>query len=283
MWRSLHIFYYDNHDKLLCCGILPIIQKYNIQQFFFIRYWEKGPHIRLRIKTNDDVLIEKIINDLEKYILANRSTASISKEYYNDLTQIYAEKERLESESWQELIPNNTICRMRYIPEIDKYHGEKGVKIAENEFCFSSFLAINVLLKVKSKSEKMLCGAAYAMELVDCVLKNDEAKLRFLKLYRKYWEKFSEITPSSKEQIRQIVSKINCEYIRKIERMYARSVGNFHKDIFEKLGNDDKKQFDFLMNFVHLFNNRIGIIPYEEIQTTFICQKLVGEVLCKNI
>ena len=84
MWKSLHIFYYDNHDELLCFGILPIIKKYNIRQFFFIRYWEQGPHIRFRIKTDDDGLIEKIIEDIEKYISLNRSTKSIKGKYYNE-------------------------------------------------------------------------------------------------------------------------------------------------------------------------------------------------------
>ena len=162
------------------------------------------------------------------------------------------------------MIPNNTVCRTKYVPEIDKYHGAKGVEIAESEFCQSSILALNVLLKARKKSEKMLYGAAYALELLDLVLNQNEKKLRFFKLYRKYWENFSKITPEKKEQIKQIISGINGDNIRKIEKIYA-------------------KQFDFLMNFVHLFNNRIGIIPYEEIQTMFICEKLVEEVLCKSI
>lgn len=284
MWKSLHIFYYDNHDELLCFGILPIIKKYNIRQFFFIRYWEQGPHIRFRIKTDDDDgLIEKIVGDIEKYISLNRSTKSISGKYYNELSQVYAQKEKIESPNWRQLIPNNTVCRMKYVPEIDKYHGEKGVEIAESEFCQSSILALNVLLKARKKSEKMLYGAAYAMQLAEVVLEQNEKKLRFFKLYRKYWENFAQITPKKKEQIKQIISGINGDNIQKIEKIYAKNFGNFHKELFEKLGNNPKIQFDFLMNFVHLFNNRIGIIPYEEIQTMFICERLVEEVLCKSI
>lgn len=283
VWRSFHIFYYDNHDQLLRCGILPTVKKYNLGQFFFIRYWEQGPHIRLRIKTDDDGLIKKIIDDIEKYISLNRSVADISGEHYNDLSQVFAQKEKLESENWRQIVPNNTVCLKKYIPEIDKYHGEKGVEIAESEFCYSSILALNVLLKARKKSEKMLYGAAYALELADSVFKQNEKKLRFFKLYRRYWENFVEVTPKKKEQIKQIVSEVNCENIRKIEEIYAKSAGNFHKELFDKLGDDSKIQFDFLMNFVHLFNNRIGITPYEEIQTIFICQKLVEEVLCKSI
>ena len=283
VWKSVHIFYYDNHDKLLYCNILPIIQKYQIEQFFFIRYWEQGPHIRLRVKTDDDVLFDKIIQDIEKYISLNKSEATISKKYYSDMSNIYAEKERMDSQNWRILIPNNTVCRMEYVPETEKYHGEKGVEIAEREFCFSSFLALNVISKAKSKSEKMLYAAAYALELADSVFENCEKKLRFFELYRKYWENFSEITAEKKEQMMQIVDGVNGAIIRKIEGIYINHFGNFHKDIFKELGNNDKIRFDFLMNFVHLFNNRIGIIPYEEIQTTCICEKLVGEVLCKNM
>lgn len=277
MWRALHIFYYDHHDELLYNGIFPIIKKYKIKKFFFIRYWEQGPHIRLRINMDDNVLFEKIKKDIENYISLHRSEVVLSEKHYANISGVYAKKEKIDNIASCAFIPNNVVCEMEYVPETVKYHGDRGVAIAEEEFCFSSLLALNVIGLNGSKSNKLCYGAAYAMALVDTVLENNEERLFFFELYRRYWENFSEITDQSREQMCKSIESVNSVTIRKIEQIYSRGSANFHQRIFEDIGGNFRTKFDFLMNFIHLFNNRIGVIPYEEIEATLICEKIVRE------
>ncbi len=279
MWQALHIFYYDKQDQLLYDGVFPIMKKYNIRKFFFIRYWERGPHIRLRINIEENTLFETIKKEISKYVSLHRSVVEFSEIQYINEAYIYAKKEKVDINTLDDLIPNNTVCEMKYIPEFDKYHGEEGVSIAEEEFCFSSFLALNIIGLYKSKSDKICFGAAYAMLLVDTALKEEQEKILFYNYYRKYWERFSEMTDQYKKQIISSIEKVNSEEIKKIEKIYSKYTVDFHEKLFEKIGNNIKLIFDFLMNFIHLFNNRIGVLPYEEVVATLICEKVVKERL----
>lgn len=277
MWKALHIFYYDKQDQLLYEGVFPIMRKYNIKKFFFIRYWERGPHIRLRINIEENTLFEAIKKEIGMYVSLHRSIIRFSETQYINEAYRYAKKEEIDINTMDGLIPNNTVCEMKYIPEIDKYHGEKGVSIAEEEFCFSSFLALNIIGLYKSKSNKICFGAAYAMSLVDTVLREESEKILFYSYYRKYWERFSEMTEQYKKQLISNINNVNSEEIRKIEKTYNKYARDFHEKLFGKIGNNTKVIFDFLMNFIHLFNNRIGVLPYEEVMATLICEKIVKE------
>src|SRR5438874_11952323 len=54
-WRSYHLFRAEPWEEFLCTGVRPLVDELAdaglTEGFFFIRYWERGPHIRLRLKT----------------------------------------------------------------------------------------------------------------------------------------------------------------------------------------------------------------------------------------
>ncbi|MCF0125078.1 MAG: hypothetical protein HUJ68_04865 [Clostridia bacterium] len=282
MWRALHIFYYDKQDEMLVNGIMPIIKKYNLTQFFFIRYWENGPHIRFRINIDDDKLFKNIENEVEQYIANNPSTAVLSEKAYIASVAVYAEKEKYEVKEPNNLIANNTVCVFEYIPEIMKYHGINGVFIAESEFCFSSTLAFQVIEKNLNKKNQIAFGAAFEFILVNCVLDNESDVLKFLQFYKMYWKNYSRISEAQLSKVEGCVEQLNTEPIKNIAKVFEKNKADvFHiqlfKEISEKIGNDSKIRFDFLMNFIHLFNNRINIVPVEEIETTLICEKIMKE------
>jgi thiopeptide-type bacteriocin biosynthesis protein len=56
VWVSAHLFYAEPWEQMLAASVKPFVEKLVeeklIDQFFFIRYWEHGPHIRLRLKTD---------------------------------------------------------------------------------------------------------------------------------------------------------------------------------------------------------------------------------------
>lgn len=273
MWRALHIFYYEKHDELLVCGIRPILKKYNVNEFFFIRYWEKGPHIRLRIKIDSNEIFECIQKDIENFITFNKSESLISEQYYRKIAEQFAKKEKIENVKDQSMMPDNTVCEMQYLPEYEKYYGKDGVTLAEKEFCFSSALAFNVIALAESKSGKMYYGAAYAMALVDTVFEDENDRKKFFSVYTGYWERYSEIIEENIKKMHESAVEVDSILLRNIEAVLKENTSDFHRTLFAEIGTDRKKITRLLINFIHLFNNRIGVSTYEEVQIGLICMK----------
>ena len=52
-WVSLHVFHQGSLDALLVAAVLPLARTLmaagRVQRCFFLRYWEGGPHLRLRL------------------------------------------------------------------------------------------------------------------------------------------------------------------------------------------------------------------------------------------
>jgi hypothetical protein len=55
MWTSAHFFYQGEVDRLIVKLVGPLVEELRDTDatidFFFLRYWEGGPHLRLRIRT----------------------------------------------------------------------------------------------------------------------------------------------------------------------------------------------------------------------------------------
>lgn len=75
---------------------------------------------------------------------------------------------------------------------------------------------------------------------------------------------------------------MNIESLRVIKKYFG-ELKNYdvHKKLYEELKTiaDEKDIMRFGFNFVHLFNNRIGIVPAEEVKANYaeIESKYVGE------
>ncbi|EAF5204938.1 hypothetical protein C3F48_14840, partial [Listeria monocytogenes] len=145
MWTSLHIYYYDNQDYLVRNLIYPVIADIE-KQFFFIRYWDGGPHIRLRVKNLKESHTKYLVEQCSLFLKKNPSTISIDAEIYSRQSKALSEQEK-EGTIIKELIENNSIKLEKYNRESEKYFGIQGLKIAEEQFYYSSQLVISFLME----------------------------------------------------------------------------------------------------------------------------------------
>lgn len=122
-WLSAYIYYKGPLDEVLKYLIKPFIEKVSgkyMAQYFFIRYYKNGPHIRLRLKG------ESLI--LEEYV----------KPYLTERTKCFFSNASSESES-------NTIQFNNYQPEACRYGGAIGVSISERLFQISSEIILDIV------------------------------------------------------------------------------------------------------------------------------------------
>ncbi len=159
-WISAHLYYGEPFESLLSRAIRPFIEKVFqnklAEQFFFIRYWERGPHIRLRLEGEKNIMNQKIKPQLESFFLSyfrkNPSRRKKPKWIHN----------RHQQDRW---FPNNSIQYTEYEPEIERYGGPSGIRIAEKQFDISSRTILSIIHESKNWSYERALGAAIQLHL----------------------------------------------------------------------------------------------------------------------
>lgn len=159
-WLSAYLYYGKPWDAFLPEAIFPFateaISDELAEQFFFIRFSERGPHVRLRFKGNKDVLEDKLKPRLEAFFLdyfGRYPSKRVEPSGSNDLGP---------SEPWY---PNNSIQYVRYEPEIDRYGGAQGILIAEKQFEVSSRTVLLILKEAQKWNYERALGAAIQLHL----------------------------------------------------------------------------------------------------------------------
>ena len=139
-WLSTHLYYAEPWEDFLIYGIKPFIEDIKARkladQFFFIRYWLKGPHIRLRIKGDHHVLK----NELKPYLI------TYFKGFFHQKPSTRKKSAWSKNEKpYQQWLPNNSIQFINYEPETKRYGGKEAIALAEFQFESSSTAVLTVL------------------------------------------------------------------------------------------------------------------------------------------
>jgi thiopeptide-type bacteriocin biosynthesis protein len=131
-WLSAYLYYSEPREHFFVSCLKPfiddVIKKKIADTYFFIRYWEKGYHIRLRFKGNETALQ----NELKPLLV-------------NYFSVYFIEHPSQRKESSLELLANNSIHFTEYEPEVERYGGKKAILLAEKQFECSSKAVLNIL------------------------------------------------------------------------------------------------------------------------------------------
>jgi len=159
-WLAAYLYYAEPWEEFLIRGVQPFIrlvmEKKQAGQFFFIRYWERGPHIRLRFKGDPGQMAANIKPRLEShfndYFQQNPSKRE-DPEYVKNLPEEYR---------W---FPNNTVQYIPYGPEVERYGGPTGIIIAEKQFQVSADAVLAIIGESDHWDYDRALGAAIQMHL----------------------------------------------------------------------------------------------------------------------
>ncbi len=177
-WISVYLYYEEPFESLLIKGIKPFMQPLVesglIQRYFFIRYYEDGPHIRLRIRGEKDMLETIIFQNLEEHF----------QRYFRLEPSVRLE----ERADWY---PNNSMKLSKYVPEVGRYGGQFGVTVAERQFHLSSEVVLQVIEKYGEYNwtEDIALGEGIQLNLsmaFACGL-NLEESIQFFDFFCTHW------------------------------------------------------------------------------------------------
>lgn len=162
-WLSAHLFYAEPWEEFLKYSVSPftenVINNGLAKQYFFIRYWENGPHIRLRCYGEENILDEK----LKPYLI------TYFENFFNKCPSNYSKEEQLrninDNDKWY---PNNSIQFIEYVPETERYGGPNGIIISEEMFLYSSDTVLNILKENETWDEETALAAGIQLHLAFC-------------------------------------------------------------------------------------------------------------------
>lgn len=171
-WVSAHIFYHDSLDTLLTGAVRPLMESLrargSIEGSFFIRYWQAGPHVRLRLLPRPGIEAATIRDALDEtvggFLRSHPSRTRIREEDYLRAAGPLARAEPGRA-AIEPLQPNNSVRYLPYDPEYARYGGSaESMEVAERHFAESSAIALDVIASGGSRERRM--GQALAMMFV---------------------------------------------------------------------------------------------------------------------
>jgi thiopeptide-type bacteriocin biosynthesis protein len=190
-WYSIHIYDHGDRDALITEAVVPALSTlgFGPGDYFFIRYWSCGPHLRLRVRMEDGsriAFLERFRKLLGCYFGRRPPAPEIRLDEYRETQRILG---ALEGQvAGAELVPDGTVRPEPYHPERHKYGGRAGVEIAERLFCAGSALTSAVLRAVRDDPENRLFTALCMMvDALSAARLSTEQAVPFLDAYTKYW------------------------------------------------------------------------------------------------
>ncbi|MCE6996472.1 hypothetical protein LZG04_16935 [Saccharothrix sp. S26] len=164
-WVGAHVFHRGDQDLLVTRAVAPLCEELSrggrVRGWFFLRYWEGGPHVRLRllVKAHPRDVRVAVVRACARHLAEHPSPPDgWSQHEYEALARRRAEDERLAR--WdRRLRPVDTVEFVAYEPEHHAYGEGRALRAVERHFTDSSHLAVRLLAAPPERR----AGAALAM------------------------------------------------------------------------------------------------------------------------
>lgn len=164
IWTAAHLYYSNSLDEFLIKSVLPCVNELNrlksFDKFFFIRYFDRGKHIRLRFYSDDkkiDEIINPFIRNYFEDFFSKYPSIKSESEWVNNLS---------EDKKW---FPDNSIQFIQYEPEYERYGGPTGMEISEEHFHICSDCVLKVISESKEWTYEKSMGVAIQLMVSFCI------------------------------------------------------------------------------------------------------------------
>lgn len=294
-WRSVHIHRYGLQDEFLVECLAPALaaRRDAVGAWFFLRYWQGGHHIRLRLRT-DEATLAALTGDLAAYLAEHPSGADFDADEFRAAQPTMA---ALEGERVDDVLPADTIRPARYTPEPHKYGGERGVRAAEGFFEASSGVVLDALRAAAGDSGKRL-GAGFSMMLrgLCAAGRTPEQMAAFLRHYCLLWapytfDRFLDAWPAllaarapamraHAEALLAGRDRLDGDPFHDAVRDAWGAVDDEVLDAVTLAGPDaprERREQVVLVSYLHTHNNRLGLIPEHESFLGFLGHHVLSE------
>ncbi|MFI5931977.1 lantibiotic dehydratase C-terminal domain-containing protein [Actinoplanes sp. NPDC051494] len=294
VWSSLHVHRFGGQDDLLTDAVAPVLARLReqdrVRRAFFLRYWEGGHHVRIRVRTpraQAAAVTAELTADLTRHLREHPDDVPF------DLDEFHREAQptmaALEGVPAGPMYPPGTVRAAAYEPEPGKYGGPAGVAIAERFFDRSSTVVLAALPRLTERPARRL-GLAFTMMLRGlCAAGLTPGQIAaFFSHYCRLWspyvfDEFLDTWPALLAERRAAVTEQAHRILAGPHRdAYSSAVGDAvnaaHADptvlpAVTLAGPDAgpvRRRDVLLASYLHTHNNRLGLSPEREALLGFL-------------
>ncbi|WP_061289422.1 lantibiotic dehydratase C-terminal domain-containing protein [Herbidospora cretacea] len=257
-WESAHLFHTGDLDDLIRDVVTPLAR--SATACFYLRYWESGPHVRLRLK---GVPRDEVRARAARWFAGHPSPA-VDAPAYRRLAAVLAKGERRERYDPALHAPGSVVF-LPYEPEENVY-GD--MPAAERHFGVSSALALDVLHGAPAMDRRTAVGlAVLTLTMAACQPDLAEAARRLPP------SEPGDLPPGLVTQTERLWRLkdgpgLLGAWAASIHDLAARlpattgDAGSAHAHL--AVIGDDARRARVLLRCAHLFHNRIGLRPGPE-------------------
>jgi thiopeptide-type bacteriocin biosynthesis protein len=284
-WLSAHIFfngelYGKDCDRVILDLVAPFVQVCHehqwITRYFFIRYGENGPHVRLRLYGRRDILECKA-----KPLFSAKIAAPLR------------------------------VLWIPYEPEMERYGGSDGVTLAELFFHYSSDISIFLLGKIISEERSSRLGKAllsmsvllyvfledrtkaakfarnYGMNYLKTLLRDEALQSRWVEAFGAGYTRQAEILAIyinetwERLQASETLSEVLDRYRRNVHEIKWR-FKTLWADRRLMIGSVVLENWEhcvsaIVSSYMHMMNNRLGVTLQEESYLAYLLAQTLGK------
>ncbi|WP_284785773.1 lantibiotic dehydratase C-terminal domain-containing protein [Corynebacterium rhinophilum] len=291
-WYAVHIHLPHSHfDDYLRQVVRPAVYDNCLDgDFFFLRYWQGGSHLRIRYRLDDNEISTsgRFLGQLRDGI---PKTDKRGNHEYAEAAQLQATLAKLEGEESLAIRPVGCVERMPYIPEVKKYGGTSGVNAAEQIFCSTSLEVLRLLMERSRREAPQsppLGEALYvaAMFLAGANLDVKDS-ISFLEHYEAWWSRYS--TAEHQAAWPRVFDRISGNLNAICRKAWFNPPSDdplfsLSSTIFKTLQNsgttpatslqvEGTPYLRCLSNYIHTTNNRLGLTPAGEALVAYLLRR----------
>lgn len=298
VWNAYHVFYHGDLDELIRSAVSPLTKKLLeqgiVEKFFYIRYWEGGPHIRLRFYQE-----KERINDSEPLIYSyiNSFFQEYPSEEFSDKKMLLLQMNKLamlenKTSNQIDIVANNSIVKEKYEQELVRYGGKVGMELAEEHFFQSSLFSIKIVESLNNQSERLSLGMKSMISYIRVINLPINEITSFLDQYATIWlryingnveklkdyfyEKYLKQKQSIDTLVLENMSNGNSlssenfnwdfhlkQFLNQVEASWEQKEIQLNKEQLSYI-DYSKKTLYLITSYIHMTSNRIGLKPQEE-------------------
>ncbi|MFJ5306834.1 lantibiotic dehydratase C-terminal domain-containing protein [Streptomyces sp. NPDC088350] len=166
-WVSAHLFHHGDQDAAVVGVVRPAAERLRraglADGFFFLRYWEGGPHLRLRVLTSPEHVqaVRSVIEETAaEFYRTSPSRSSMTAQDYAESAPGLAELEQM-TDYDTELHPDNSVAFIDYVPETEVFGTGRALEAVEKQLMTASALAVELIARGRTPGQRAM--DAFAM------------------------------------------------------------------------------------------------------------------------
>lgn len=282
-WNSWHLHLGSNartvHDRVLTDVVGPAVASLGGKPWFFIRYWQAGPHLRLRVGDLDQGEFDRIEQALRDGL---RTTGRLTDDEEPVDPAAYAlSADRLaagetgENRSVHDLLEPG-VYRTTYPPETERYGGAELMPRTERLFQLSSELVLAMVPHAPTQARRSLMALRATMSAATTL--GDAAEQSYFYAHGlAAWRSWAAESGHTAEQLDQLVR--STEQVAEGARSGAKPVDPHDHGPFrpwhtaiaalteEVRRTTSRHPGQVVSSHVHMLHNRLGLSLLEELRS----------------